>query len=470
MNKDRLFLARCVIETVSPMAVHSGGRETGFDTQLARDWNSLPYIPATSIAGVWRSVLPADMADRWFGPENSSGKTSVIALSDAMILNSEHGYCHGLAGVEELEDPLYQMYSEEKSEIRERCRISHRGVASKEGKFDTAVLPSGIRFVFDIRAELNGDPEENELRRLISLFTDGSITVGSGITNGQGQISLVGYTEKVLKLKGADTGSLPGSIRDFLNPGNVPVQVDSILKKAAEERRKQGGSGGKVLLARLHLRGRDSWRTGNLTDDNNQTCCYREKHITWNRGKMTGVPQERILILGSTIKGIIAHRTDYHLRRLKRQQDGGEPCTSILPAREICLSPELEDIFGTAGSDEAPARCGNLIVSDALVEYPSELQRTHVKIDRFSGGAFEGALFSEKRLYRPRITVEIWLRKSLKSPLVGEALSRTITDILEGFLPISSGSGRQAGILEEDGEAEEKSIFRRELLEEGGQS
>ena len=47
---------RLVIETQTPMAINSGLREVGFDSQLARDANGLPYIPGTSIAGVWRNL------------------------------------------------------------------------------------------------------------------------------------------------------------------------------------------------------------------------------------------------------------------------------------------------------------------------------------------------------------------------------------------------------------------------------
>ena len=66
----KMFLNRYIIETTSPMAINSGRRETGFDTQLARDANDLPYIPATSFTGVWRhltqSLLGEKQVKQWF--------------------------------------------------------------------------------------------------------------------------------------------------------------------------------------------------------------------------------------------------------------------------------------------------------------------------------------------------------------------------------------------------------------------
>ncbi len=452
MNRSKLFLARCVIETSSPLALHSGNRELGFDSQLARDWNNLPYIPATSIAGVWRSTISdSGSASKWFGSDKKSGTASRISISDGLMLNSESRYFPCLAGKKEMQDKLFAMYSEDRSEIRDRCRISNRGVTQHEGKFDVAVLPSGIRFVFDIKAELETDDEINELRKLICSFRNGNISLGSGITNGQGTIKLVGYKELPLDLKTIKAEELIDRINNFRKEENVPCEIKSLEQYNTES--------SNLLLAELHMRGRDSWRIGNILN-NKRTCCYKEKSLTWKGSKMEGT-EEKIIVLGSTLKGIIAHRTDFHYRKLK-QKNGQN--VQISQEDQLCkspISPELEILFGTAGDKEKNAKAGNLIVNDTVVRSSSEVDRTHVKIDRFSGGAYEGALFNEMRLYKPEMTFTIHLRQKIADSMVAEALYRTITDIIEGFLPISSGSGRQAGLLE----PMKDHIFNRELLE-----
>lgn len=55
-----IALTRITIETTSPLSVYSGDRSILSNDALSRDWNGLPYIPATSLTGVWRSILETD--------------------------------------------------------------------------------------------------------------------------------------------------------------------------------------------------------------------------------------------------------------------------------------------------------------------------------------------------------------------------------------------------------------------------
>lgn len=472
MNRNKLFIARCVIETESPIALHSGNREYGFDTQLARDWNSLPYIPATSIVGVWRSLIPLDKGETWFGSAKDNGSASSLAISDALMLNSKSEYFPKLAGKSILNDKLYQKYGADRSEIRERCRISHRGAAVHEGKFDVAVLPAGIRFVFDVRAELTESQDFSEVRQLLAYFKKDSIYLGSGVTNGQGKIKLVGYAELNENLNKTDPAELQHKITKFVS-AKVPLTVDDCMLQCNSRETVQ-------ILAEIPMIGRDTWKIGEDIVDKT-SCCHIEKRIIWEKNgqvKLDNPENERIVVPGSSLKGIIAHRTDFHFRKLKMVSDSINE--DLPPQGEISISRELEELFGTAGNgDNIPSRAGQLIIEDTVIENVNNIERTHVKIDRFSGGAYDGALFTERRIYKPRMTFRIKLKTSMdnsltapremKNSLVAKALTRTITDIMEGFLPIASGSGRQAGLLECDNETGKQFIFNQDLLETRGE-
>ena len=161
---NRLLLKRIFIETTSPLAVHSGDREVGFDTQVCRDWNDLPYIPATSITGTWRAVI-LDLADtdiqvnKWFGTLGGNAQhASRITVSDALLLDDESALSSDklLLDSDKNEDKIYSI---DISFNRDRCRITHRGTAANRGKFDVAVIPSGTRFSFDISVLVNNDEE-----------------------------------------------------------------------------------------------------------------------------------------------------------------------------------------------------------------------------------------------------------------------------------------------------------------------
>jgi CRISPR/Cas system CMR subunit Cmr4 (Cas7 group RAMP superfamily) len=88
---------KLVLEAQSPMAIYSGAREVGFDNELARDANGLPYIPATSFAGVWRHLVEQEygvaLARDWFGTSDNSANERVnsqISISDGKVHDSKN--------------------------------------------------------------------------------------------------------------------------------------------------------------------------------------------------------------------------------------------------------------------------------------------------------------------------------------------------------------------------------------------
>lgn len=464
---SRIVIERIVIENQSPLAIHSGGRELGFDTQIAKDWNSLPYIPATSFVGVWRSVLKSMNLDidesRWFGSARGNGKASRIHVSDGLLLNSHYRISYGIMSLKAREsDAIYEKFQNEKSAVRERCRINYRGASKHEGKFDESIIPSGMRFVFDIRTEIDSDQEYKEFRGMLRGLASRGFSLGSGVTNGHGDMKIVGLAEFNRDMSAiTDYAAFSGEMRKFLSEENIPRKADDIFSSDI------GDAESWKKLAELHLKADDSWRIGNIFKDK-MSKSYAEEYVSWRDGGCDF--KERVVICGSSIKGIIAHRTDYHYRKLKmeRESDKSYSAESVLPNdfRNCDISAPLKELFGTADGNDG-AKAGLIVVDDAVVENAGQtIKRTHNRIDVFSRGVFSGALFSEERIYRPEFSLRLWLKgdfsKRISDRLVLEALYRTITDIKEGFLPISTGNGRQAGTLslKEDG----KSMFDCGLL------
>ena len=65
------FLARFIIEAVTPLAVKSGDNNMLTDSLVALDVNGLPYIPGTSIAGKVRHAIGEEKAKIFFGKHES---------------------------------------------------------------------------------------------------------------------------------------------------------------------------------------------------------------------------------------------------------------------------------------------------------------------------------------------------------------------------------------------------------------
>ena len=67
-------LARIIVEAVTPIAIGTGSKDILTDAPVVRDINGLPYIPATSLAGVIRHALGiADDQEGIFGHHDKKG-------------------------------------------------------------------------------------------------------------------------------------------------------------------------------------------------------------------------------------------------------------------------------------------------------------------------------------------------------------------------------------------------------------
>ena len=80
------LLSRITLEALSPLVIGSGNKNIKTDSVVAKDVNELPYIPATTLAGLIRHSLPEEEQRRWMGfqtKEESYG--SQLILSEAKI-------------------------------------------------------------------------------------------------------------------------------------------------------------------------------------------------------------------------------------------------------------------------------------------------------------------------------------------------------------------------------------------------
>ncbi len=79
-------IARITFEAESPIAIGTGNKSIETDAPVAIDINSLPFIPATSIAGVLRHAV-GDNTDKFFGFQKAdNGEGSKIIFTDAVMI------------------------------------------------------------------------------------------------------------------------------------------------------------------------------------------------------------------------------------------------------------------------------------------------------------------------------------------------------------------------------------------------
>ena len=186
------FLARFIIETKTPLSVGSGDKNIKTDALVATDVNGLPYIPATSIAGVVRSMIGEDNAKIFFGKQSKNedeNRGSEIIFTEAKILNSKGEAVDGLT-VDAWKDELLKEYNE--LPIRQHVRITNYGVAdaSKAGKFDEQVVYAGTRFCFEVEMVSDGE-NYKYFEDVINQFNRKTFRLGSGTRCGFGQIEVI---------------------------------------------------------------------------------------------------------------------------------------------------------------------------------------------------------------------------------------------------------------------------------------
>lgn len=436
---SQLHLHRYLIETTAPMAISTGGRETGFDTQLARDANGLPYIPATSFAGVWRhlvqSTLGEEAANRWFGYISSQGSEgSKLFIQNGLLVDNNSQPIMGLVPPHHIENnPFLQRLSTDNPLHRDRVRINDRGVASDKAKFDQILLPKGLRFVIDVRWQ----GESDEWQHIETLLASPLFALGASTRNGLGRFTIKAADTKTLALQ--NNPKAGDTLQRFMARNTLPTG-----KARATQTYKP--------FATLSLKAWDAWRSGKgarpigEADSHTDSFTYSEPYITWQGDNARWSTTNQVVLCGSSIKGILAHRLAYHWRRINEQWAENMEEKSHAEWQE---RPEaLAALLGKAGDSPEESLAGSLIVPDVIISNPKPFIRHHNRIDRFTGGVQMGALFSEELLWQPEFEVVLYLDPNVQvTPSLKAAVEATLSDLEHGLLPLGAGAGRGASLV-----------------------
>lgn len=458
------LLSRITLEALSPLVIGSGNKNIKTDTVVAKDVNELPYIPATTLAGLIRHSLPEEEQRRWMGyqtKEESYG--SQLILSEAKILSEDGKPIDGLSNKEDAVKQLcYQL------PIRQHVRINHQGVAEKNGKFDEEIVPKGMRFCFEM--ELMSEEDDNEIMdKILSTIQSNGFRIGSGSRSGFGQISIVSILHKKLDL------STPEDLKLYLSKSS---SLENIWK-GFEPYTPAVNTNTDYISYELTLQPTDFMFFGaGFGNECSDMTFVREPVIQWDNDDRASIIEKEkvVLIPGSSVKGALAHRTAYHYNKLKGCFADGKSAEE-LQEHVGKQNDAVKLLFGSEGDKRGKdKKRGNILISDVIQIQTKELEKkvlNHVKIDRFTGGAVTGALFSEEVLYAPKVsfTLEILLDKAAITELKEnkedkennvdknkalEAFETALTDLCKGYLPlgggVNRGNGTFKGSLKKNGE------------------
>lgn len=434
---DRL-LARFVIEAKTPLAIGNGQKDILTDALVATDVNGLPYLPASSISGVIRSMLVVDKQDRLWGYQyKNKGRGSEISFTEAKILNSEGEVMDGLVS-NPFEDSLLQHY--QTLPIRQHVCITDKGTAKKHGKFDEQVVYAGTRFCFEIEIVAEEESADN-MQALIDSVRNQDFRIGGGTRSGFGEVKVVKVQSCILELDKAE------HMQRYLDK---PSDLDKGTAWWAKESEadKDPLPEADITSYTLDIQPLDFIMFGSgfaSEDGNSDMTTAKASKVDWSSGKGE-MKIEQMLIPATSVKGALRHRVAYHFNRLTgKWATSPDAVAAILKDRN-----EVDDLFGYQSEDESKTVPGRVFFSDVIELDANAKQKllNHVSIDRFTGGAIDGALFTEQVDYAPEQCFKLEIKvKGILEGTLKEAFETALDDICEGRLPLGGGVNRGNGIF-----------------------
>jgi len=436
------FLARVIIEAVSPLSVGSGSKHVMTDHLIVRDANGFPYIPGTAIAGILRHAIGEELAKPFFGTDEGNGKGSEIMFSSACLVADSNKIIEGI--FEEKNSEYMKLFQTQL--IRQHVKLNDKGTTDTGGKFDGEVVYKGTRFCFEIEMVSEGnDKNINLFEAVLKKLASNSFRIGSGTRSGYGEIKIVECKIKYLDLeKDLDIYiNKSSSLTDeFWEDKSLDIKdIANDLKASSENTN--------LIEYKLTLKPDDFFFFGSgFGNEKADMTALTETKIIWD-GNNPKLVTNNILIPGSSVKGALSHRTAYHYNKNNCLYVGNDE------AKSGNENPAVRELFGYADEEKSdnPSVRGKVLISDIIEHIATETKiLNHVSIDRFTGGAIEGALFSEEVIYSEKefdlniyvdLVEDITCEADIKTPL--KAFECALIDVVNGMLPLGGGVNRGHG-------------------------
>ncbi|WP_072619857.1 RAMP superfamily CRISPR-associated protein [Spirulina major] len=374
--------------------IHVGGMGGDADTDLALAVNGRGhyYIPGTSLAGALRGWMSKPFTNNdleklehpvnqiWgFQDKQSNGHASFIIIDDAEVTLT-----HNMT-----------------IEIREGVGIDrHTGAAADGFKYSRAILPKGVTFPLNITLDGQANKNPDELWKILRALEEGDIRIGAAKTRGLGKIKLSITSIHKQKFDAEN-------IFDVLLSGGQLRQWDELKPQ-------QYNSPDKLTLD-------ITWKPKDpvmVKAEGDGIAVDILPLVSQATGKT------HFVIPGSSIKGVLRA----HAERIVRTVCELETSDKFLHQVQLNL---INEVFGAASrSEKDPGKMGALSVDDCYAtigmnpenwsavenatsmavgefkplvntaikkkdeRYQTLQPAMHVAVDRWTGGAAEGMLYS----------------------------------------------------------------------------
>jgi CRISPR/Cas system CSM-associated protein Csm3 (group 7 of RAMP superfamily) len=431
-------IARIVIEAETPLAIGSDELNHSQDAPIDKDFNGLPYIPGTALAGAFRESLQNDLKYLFGNTDYTQPMGSNLIFSDALLYD---GRKVNEALVADIFSQKYFMLFKELP-IRPHAKHDYKGTATKGGLFDQEIVYKGSRFKFEISLESDKDREEH-WNILMDEIQNMNLFLGSGQFRGYGLC-------KIVELKTAICNSFEEYTELSPSLNNDKRFTTISINQRNEQWQK----------LRLNTENSLFHFGSGYEDDDADAGCYKELAIIWNENNEPD-SLENFVIPASSIKGALAHRVAYYYNKDHKiyiddlAEQSKDPKTGKFDkeALEKLIKDNVGEnniavkaLFGNAKDSKTKTGSrGRVIFKDLYIPYNvrMEVKLMHNTIDRFTGGTLDTALFSEKAFYVEQLSLEY----SIEMTAEEKYLQKALIDFKNGTLPLGGMAAKGHGII-----------------------
>ena len=333
----------------SPLSVGNGD-DNLTDHDCIRNSNGDLFIPATSIAGVFSHYLNEEQRNLFAPKSNNEYLQSPYFISDAS--------------------------SNVNMSIRDGVKLTENKTAEKSAKYNFEVIETGAEFDFRIELTIRDGDNADKMKEIVDFllngFNSGEIVLGLKSKRGYGKVSLIRVYKK----------SFDNDIDSLLkfNKYNVKNYDEYILKQENLNKNFDYLEVELEQIGGLSIR-RYSSKAGEADFE----------HI-----KSSGTP----VIPGTSWAGLIRSQVQRYVNLIENQFN-------------TKLDVNLDHWFGREKQKNSEAVASNIIIEESIIENSKEITLTRNKIDRFSGGASDRALFTEKAVFNGTTKLGIKIKKGI---------------------------------------------------------
>lgn len=397
--KQRIFYQFDIV-LASPISTGTGNSiETDHDVLC--DDHGVPYLTGASVAGAFRAYLhQAENAAEnvLFGYTETNDKKKPPMQMSRLFFS----------------DVVFEKHT---ISARDGVSLDADKTAKDTGKYDYQIIETGAAGSIRIEAVIYGGDEftvndlDSVMREWVCAVNQGAIRFGFKKTRGLGCFRVTAAKQRVFDFTAAPAATAKAYLT-FLKGGQNDYQPFALDDTIAVCKNDWTGT------FQLKQRGGISIRT------------YSAKKGEPDFATLTtnDVP----VIPGSSWNGAIRARV---LDILENDLQAS------------ALKKELEEIWGQP--DEMKFKASQVIISESEISGGMDMKMTRVCLNRFSGGALESALYTEKSRFQGETQLSVRVKNGMvENKWVAALMLLAVQDIQNGLLSVGGQTAVGRGIFE----------------------